>query len=268
MKTNCEHIKLYLIDFIDKNLDEAMTNEIRQHLSECKSCQAELEQNLIIFDELKKIKDEEPPKNLRANFMQTLETEKMNIQQAPVIPISRNTRKLWLHNPFSQMAAGFAMLISGVLLGLLINNNQGNKSEIAQMHNEMDQMRQMLFLSKLDNNSASQRMQAVSYTQEMMTPNPEIIEALVETMNTDDNLNVRLASIHALSKFSNDPDIRDELVNSLKLQDDPLLQITLINILVEIQEEKAINVMKDLMQKDETMDAVKEMAEKGLTTFI
>jgi len=267
MKPKCEHIKMHLIDFIDKNLDETKTNEVKQHLRECPSCQAELEQSLIIFDELKKIDDKEPPKSIRANFLQTLESEKAGLQQSPVISIN-NPKKLWLHNPFSQMAAGFAILISGVLLGFILNNNKTDNSEIAQMHNEMDQMRQMLFLSKLDNNSASQRMQAVSYTQELMAPNPEIIDALVETMNSDDNVNVRMASIHALSKFSSDPAIRDELVNSLKLQEDPLLQITLINILVEIQEEKAIDVMKDLMQKDETMDAVKEMAEKGLTTFI
>jgi hypothetical protein len=259
---------MHLIDFIDKNLNEIKTNEVKQHLSECASCQAELEQSLIIFDELKKTEDKEPPRSIRANFLQTLENEKAGLQQTQVVPMHNNVRKLWLHNPFSQMAAGFAILITGVLLGFILNNNKTDNNEIAQMHNEMDQMRQMLFLSKLDNNSASQRMQAVSYTQDLMAPNPEIIDALVETMNSDDNVNVRMAAIHALQKFATDPGIRDELVNSLKSQEDPLLQITLINILVEIQEDKAIDVMKDLLQKDETMDAVKEMAEKGITTFI
>jgi len=47
-----------------------------------------------------------------------------------------------------------------------------------------------------------------------------------------------------------------------------LLQITLINILVQIKEDKAVDVMKDIIQKEETIDAVKQMAEKGLTTFI
>ena len=62
--------------------------------------------------------------------------------------------------------------------------------------------------------------------------------------------------------------LRETRVNSLKTQEDALLQITLINILVQIKEDKAVDVMKDIIQKEETIDAVKQMAEKGLTTFI
>ena len=237
-------------------------------MNKCSDCRADLEQYLVLFNDLKQIKDEEPPKSLKSNFLQAIETEKSKHSETPVINIANSYKKTWLYNPFSQIAAGVAILVTGVLLGFIINKPISNNGQVAQLQNQMDQMREMLFLTKLDNNSASQRMQAVNYTNEMMSPNPEIIDALVETMNTDENINVRMASIHALSKLTASAEVRDALVESLKTQDNALLQITLINILVEIQETNAIEVMEDLMQKDETIEAVKEMAEKGLTTFI
>ena len=266
--TNCEHINILLIDFIDKKLDQTNTELVKEHLNKCSSCRAELEQYLVLFNDFKQIKDEEPPTSIRSTFLQSIETEKAKQSEAPVIDINANTRKTWLYNPFSQIAAGVAILVTGILLGLVVNRPESNNGQVAQLKTEMDDMRQMLFMSKLDQNSASQRIQAVNYTNEMMAPNPEIIDALVNTMNTDENVNVRMASIHALSKLTASAEVRDALVKSLETQDNALLQITLINILVEVQETNAIGVMEDLMKKEGTIDAVKEMAEKGLTTFI
>lgn len=266
--TNCEHINILLIDFIDKKLDQTNTELVKDHLTKCSDCRAELEQYLVLFNDFKQIKDEEPPVSIKSTFLQSIENEKAKQSATPVIDIHTKTRKTWLYNPFSQIAAGVAILVTGVLLGLVMNKPETNNGQVAQLQTEMDDMRQMLFMSKLDQNSASQRIQAVNYTNEMMAPNPEIIDALVNTMNTDENINVRMASIHALSKLTSSVEVRDALVNSLETQDNALLQITLINILVEIQETNAIGVMEDLMKKDETIEAVKEMAEKGLTTFI
>ncbi len=266
--TNCKHINILLIDFIDKKLDQTNTELVKDHLNKCSDCRAELEQYLVVFNDFKQIKDKEPPESIRSTFLQAIETEKSKQSETPVIDLNTGSKKTWLYNPFSQIAAGVAILVTGVLLGLVLNKPERSNGQVAQLQTEMENMRQMLFMSKLDQNSASQRIQAVNYTNEMMAPNPEIIDALVNTMNTDENINVRMASIHALSKLTASADVRDALVNSLETQDNALLQITLINILVEIQETNAIGVMEDLMKKEETIDAVKEMAEKGLTTFI
>jgi len=266
--TNCEHINILLIDFIDKKLDQTSTGLVKEHFNKCSDCSAELEQYLVLFNDFKQIKDEEAPITIRSSFLQSIESEKAKLSETPVIDINTNTRKTWLYNPFSQIAAGVAILVTGILLGLVVNKPEGNNGQLAQLQTEMDDMRQMLFMSKLDQNSASQRIQAVNYTNEMIAPNPEIIDALVNTMNTDENINVRMASIHALSKLTTSAEVRDALVKSLENQENALLQITLINILVEIQETNAIGVMEDLMKKDETIEAVKEMAEKGLTAFI
>ena len=84
-------------------------------------------------------------------------------------------------------------------------------------------------------------------------------------MNTDDNSNVRMAAIQALSKFTDESAVLDALVSSLEIQTDPLLQITLINILVDLKEERAVETMKKLLEQEETHETVKKLAQKGLT---
>lgn len=264
---DCKHINPMLIDFIDKKLDTEQTNQVKVHLQNCDSCQTELEHLLLVINDLHLIKDEQPSKKMRNDFLNILQKEKSKQKEEETnrdVP----AKKIWLYNPFSQIAAGLVILISGALLGILLSQQPSNTGEVAQLQSEVDQVKQLLVLAKLDQPSPSQRILAANYTQEMTKPDDKIIAALIGTMNDDENVNVRMASIYALSKFTNEKSVREALVESLKSQEDALLQITLINILVQIKEESSIEVMKDLLNKDETIEAVKQMAEKGITTFI
>lgn len=265
---NCQHLHNILLDFIDKKLDSDTTHLVTDHLKACNSCNAELERTLVLLQDIQLLSDEEAPESMRNNFLRELETAKLTNKPGLLSQNDNVPRKLWLYNPFSQIAAGLAILISGVLLGFLLNNKNTDEGSVTELKSQVQDMKSMLFMAKLDQPSASQRIQAVNFTNEIRTPDPQVIDALVRTMDTDDNINVRMASIHALARFSEISLVRDALVTSLSKQDDPLIQITLINILVEIQEKKAIDTMRKLLQKEETIDAVKQMAEKGLTTFI
>jgi HEAT repeat protein len=266
-KTDCKHINLMLIDFIDKKLDQEETKKVKVHLQSCHQCQAELEHLLLVITDLHLIQDEQPSEKMRDNFLNMLQKEKSKQKDKETIS-DTSTKKIWLYNPFSQIAAGLVILISGAFLGMLLNKQPQNNGEVAQLQSEVEQVKQLLVLAKLDQPSASQRILAANYTQEITKPNDKILTALVETMNNDENVNVRMASIYALSKFTSEKSVREALVESLKSQEDALLQITLINILVQIKEESSIDVMKELLQKEETIEAVKQMAEKGITTFI
>ncbi len=264
----CKHIRTVLVDFIDKNLDEMTTEGVKDHLKSCKSCQLELEQTLVLITDLNTIADRKPPGSIKEKFLSELNQEKAKLESQGSIKMHASKKQIWLYNPMSQLAAGLAILITGLFLGFLMNNRPQDTVEVAQLKNEVLDMKQMLFHAKLDQASASQRIMAVNYTQDFNEADKQVMEALVHTMNNDDNINVRMASMHALSKFSNESYVREALVQSLRLQEDALLQITLINILVEIQEEDAIQVMRELLDKEETIEAVKQMAEKGITTFI
>ena len=95
-------------------------------------------------------------------------------------------------------------------------------------------------------------------------PDQKVIGALVNTLNHDKNVNVRLASLYSLARFADNPAVRDSLVSSLPGQTEPLIQVVLINILAEKKEHRAIAPIRDILSKEKDLKEVREAAEKGL----
>ncbi len=265
---NCENIQPLLIDFVDKTLDRERTAMVRQHIENCKACRDEADGLAVLFSEMDKVQDQQPDPALKLDFAAMLGAEKQNLQAARVVEMKSPGSRNWLHSPFSQLAAGVALLIAGMMLGLLFRNDPGSDQQVAELSNEVGALKDMLIMSKLEQTSASQRIMAASYLEEMQTPNSEILQALINTMNTDDNTNVRMAAVNALAKFTAVPLVRDALVETLSMQSDPIIQISLINILVQMDDNRAVDKMKELIEDNSTNESVKKLAEKGVLTLI
>jgi HEAT repeat protein len=129
-------------------------------------------------------------------------------------------------------------------------------------------MRQTVALSLLSQPSATDRLQGISYTAAVRNPSTKTLAALVETLNTDPNPNVRLAAVEALYLFRNQPGVRDSLVASLAVQDSALVQVALIDLLVEIREERASEALKSLIKNEKLNPDVKKLAEQGIKQLI
>ena len=271
---DCKKINNLLIDFADKQLDKEQTKIVQLHLENCNNCRREVEELAIVLNEINNVAGLEPSKKLRANFLSLIDEEKAKtktIQAKPIQVVNDQSHYpgLRITHPLFQIAAGFAILISGLLLGLLINkNNASNDSNLLALQNEISNMKQVIMLSKLDQVSPSSRIQAVSYMEEISTPDVKVIDALIRTMNTDDNTNVRLAATNALSRFTSNQIVREALINSLNMQNDPLIQITLINIMIGLHETKAKTNIQRIVTNENTIQSVKSIAEKGLEILI
>ena len=83
-------------------------------------------------------------------------------------------------------------------------------------------------------------------------------------MNADPNVNVRLAAVDALFAFRDRPGIRNALIASLSRQTSPLVQISLIDLLVEIRERRSLEALRDLLQNEHIDQTVKQHAEKRI----
>ena len=265
---NCKKINLLLIDFVDKTLNPEETLLVKTHLKDCKSCSEEVDRLVILFEEMNKIQDEMPDQRLRQEFEALLKNEKQKVVSAKLAVAKPELRIRWFYSTFGQIAAGFALLITGMVIGLLVSSNQASLSQAEDLKKEITEMKDMLILTKLDQPSASQRIMAANYLEEMTTPDKKILEALINTMNTDKNSNVRMAALNALSKFKEQQLVKDAFVETLSLQTDPIIQISLINILVEIQDKRAVDKMKELLEKNSTNESVKKLAEKGILTLV
>ena len=65
--------------------------------------------------------------------------------------------------------------------------------EIAKLHEEIASTREMVALSLLQQQSATERLRGVDYTGRMQTMEPEVVSALTEAVAHDPSVNVRLA---------------------------------------------------------------------------
>ncbi len=262
---NCNEIEGQLIDFIDHNLDQATHQKIEEHLKDCKSCSSTLHELQIVFEAMSSDPKKLPNKSLQTNFEKMLANEKELLANSNVISIGKKTNVSW--KTAIQIAATIALVLSGYFFGKFQNNEFFSK-EIAVLKKEKTQMKEVMTISLIENESASKRLQAVNYAEEFEKPGNDILKALINKMHYDDHINVRLAAAEALAKFSDSEMVRKALIHAMDLEKDPGMQIELIQILVSIEEKRAVPSMEKLLQKEETPDYVKDQVKIGLPNLI
>ncbi len=76
-------------------------------------------------------------------------------------------------------------------------------------------MRQLVTLSLLQQQSASERLRGVDYAYRVDQSDTQVLAALLHAVNHDPNVNVRLAAVDALRKFAGSPAVRGTLDQSL-----------------------------------------------------
>lgn len=184
--------------------------------------------------------------------------------EKPIVPIDKKSASPL---PWLRYAAGMALLVLGFTAGYLVKdvNAPATAEEVDTNQNTHSQV----VLAGLNNqSSASERILAINESLEMQDISQEIAQALIKTMNFDDNINVRLAAIEALSRYTNRDDVRTSLIQSLEIQENPIIQIALIDLLVKMDEKKAINEIQRLMIDEKTQDVVKQRAEVGVSLLM
>jgi hypothetical protein len=266
----CEEVEAKMIDYLDKNLEDGIRLEIEKHLETCERCLDEIREsqqvlNLISMDEMVK-----PDDSLRINFYHMLHSQIKKSEESKVSSI-RKPLTPWYNLSQYKIAAGIAILICGTFIGMLINgglNNYSASNELKQLHSEVSDLKKATMFTMLKEESSSDRLQAVNYAGDLDNADENVIEVLVKTLNNDKNVNVRMAAAYALSKFANKRAVCDSLVNSLSLQSDPILQVTLINILAERKEKSAFVPIQRIIANKSTLKEVRAVAENSLRVLI
>jgi hypothetical protein len=75
---------------------------------------------------------------------------------------------------------------------------------------------------------------------------------------------VRLTALEALSKFKNEPKVRQALIDAVSTQTDPVIQIALIQLMVEMKEKSIVKDLHRIIDDEQTMKAVKDEAHAGI----
>lgn len=167
-----------------------------------------------------------------------------------------------------RIAAGFILLLVGFSAGqFLSDDDSASSEEVAALQQEVQQMKEALMYDGLyQQASAGERLSAVNLSRQMPDSklDQQITDILIYTMNNDKNVNVRMAAAEALFRFRSEPGIQKALVNSLSEQEDPLMQITLIDMLIDLKAKGAVNEMNKLLMDSDTREIVKERLKAGI----
>lgn len=128
---------------------------------------------------------------------------------------------------------------------------------------QVTSIKKVLAFDSMAQTSASDRIQAVNQSYELDQADREITQLLINTLNFDANVNVRLAACQALMHYENEEGVREALIQSLRIQKDPNVQLTLIESLVAIKERRAATDMQRLARNQQVLDIVRLKAQEG-----
>lgn len=168
-----------------------------------------------------------------------------------------------------QWVIGIFLLLFGLGVGYFLRPDvETIPTQTIAANNETEEVRQKLVLTLLDQPSANQRLQGVSEANKFENADDIVIKALLKTLNSDPNVNVRLAAIESLTNYVDKPEVRQGLVQSIPNQESPILQITLVNLMVALQEKASIEPFKQLLKQKQLDTTVKKRIERSIESII
>jgi hypothetical protein len=291
----CGFDKTLLTFYLDDELTGDERAEVEVHLRTCESCRQELAASEHLRTLMEAMPAPEPPAGTLIKFNAMLDAFKA--AEAPAAgyadsatqthatsahwPPARTQRQapgliarlkqLFAIHPGFTMAYSLLLVVAGIVLGHYLNAPApvavapaSDRKQLEELTAQVSDMRDMMMKSLLQNPSASERIRGVSFTSELTTVKPDVIDALLMTLNNDPNVNVRLMTLEALTHYASNPAVRAGLVESISQQESPLLQAAMADVMLKLQEKNAIRPFKKLLQQKDLNSLVRSKLETAI----
>ncbi|HXJ07063.1 MAG TPA: zf-HC2 domain-containing protein [Candidatus Acidoferrum sp.] len=263
----CEQIGELLPDFLQGSLNEEQNEIVELHMAQCADCRDEV----AIWKKLGLLPEEQPSAASRARFEATLHAYQTGRSDRASARFGRAGRAAgsniwqWVRTPLGAVAWSAALLVIGIFAGNYFGSrpthSDTGQNEIAAMHTELTNMRQLVVLSMLQQQSASERLQGVSWSQQEEHLDPQVMVALLHTLRFDGSVDVRLAALNALSRHAGQPQVHKGVLDALQQQQSPLVQVALIDLLTEWRDPDAAQRLRNFEQTPNLNPTVKQRAE-------
>lgn len=108
--------------------------------------------------------------------------------------------------------------------------------------------------------SPAARLTAIYKAEKKSKLNKHALVALFNVLESDPNTNVRLAAMDVLASYTRDSEIRRRMVYAMAEQDNPLVQLSMIQLLNGIEEKEFIEKLGQIIEDPRTDDGVREEA--------
>jgi hypothetical protein len=263
---NCQDVALATPDYLTAELDGKGMERFRAHLADCAACRNEVEGLSETWARLGVLPDELPGPALRRRFYAMLEAETREREAGVATP---GIRRFTAWRAPSLWAAAAALVV-GFCIGVWTQDRRtaGRDVEMALMGTEIDSLRQQVSLALITQSSAGGRLEGVALTRQVKIPDAPLVTGLLDLIDGDPNVNVRLSAVEALYLFSDHPQIRDRLSRSIASQTSPVVQIALIDLAVSVREKRAAAALKDLVSNERVRPEVRQHARSGIEKLL
>lgn len=267
---------------IDKDIDAEVLSAIEQD--------AELKEELAFVEQLWQVDsfsaDEYPSSQMSDKFYQQLELEKRkqtskSLENQVASSDEENYflgvdwRSLFFPQPLVQLTLFGVLFTAGWLSNHSVNQPINETSvTTAQLQKQVDSLSSLVALSMLQNQSAAERIAGVNYTKSSQLKTPEVRSKLFKLLNTDRSNAVRLAVVDVLSEQTELSLIQEQLLVSLHMQENPIVQIAMLELLLsgrnKLSREQLVKLLNDDSLDNDVKKYLKpfieEQPESELTT--
>lgn len=212
-------------------------------------------------DTMEKLKEPVPSKNLDKKFYDLLTKETGKSKQWDF--------SAWfsLESWIPKLSVAIVLIVLGFAGGSILQKSTGG-GEVKELAQEVSGLKEMIMISMLEKESATDRLKAVSLSEEIQGPSKKVTQALFKTLNSDPSVNVRLAALDALQNYVKSPTVREGLVRAIAQQDSPLVQVALAELMVTLQEKSSVKELKKILEQKSTPKEVKQRIEESIKVLI
>ena len=226
----CNQMKKRFSDYLIGEIDDKTRKEIQEHVTSCGSCREELENLSAIWTKLEVLPEEQPSNNVRKRFYASLEEYKQGIAQEKARPRLGQLLDGWFERlvprrPVYQFSLALLFLVVGLTAGFLLRANWQKGGEIAQLRQEVSQIRQITAVSLLRQESLREQLREVGWSTGVDLPDEDTLADFLQRVATDKTSPSALTAINAF--FTQSPAIREELAKSLAERTSPVVEIAL-----------------------------------------
>jgi anti-sigma factor RsiW len=261
----CEQISELLPDYLQGCLSPDQRHTVEAHLEQCSDCSEEA----ALWKKLSLLPVDQPGPECRARFeamLQAYQAGRSNQPADDAHPRKRasawNWNALhWLRSPVGAMAWSAALLAIGVFAGLRFAAPKPPSPDLVAMQSELTSMKQLVVLSMLQQQSASARLEGVTWSTREQQLDPQVLSALLHTLRYDASVDVRLAALDALSRHGRQPQVHNGILDSLQQEQSPLVQVALIDLMLEWRDRDATHRLQELEQTPNLNPTVRQRVE-------
>lgn len=272
---NCTHAQERLTELLDPRNTTATTDAVRAHLASCPDCQrefSELQRTLAALDNLPAAS---PSPKLRANFYAMLEEEKHTAAalESATAPRTRTLRKTWtfhwswILSPIAAcalLALGFVAGQRSVPVQQPAVTDDATQQQIAALQQKVDSMGQLVSYSILQQQPAGERLKGVLATQDLKSPNDQVLTQLISALALDPSTNVRLSALESLYAHADKDVVRAGVLTSLSREQNPLVQVAMIDFLVAARDREAVPTFEQLSRQENVNRSVRDAARRAI----